>query len=68
MSGQCRDRITLVRVQIFNPAGDRVHLQTIATIDLRSLGEDLTLREAASALGDYGREYIKVASEYLAGD
>ena len=35
---------------------------------LRSLGEDLTLREAASALGDYGREYIKVASEYLAGD
>jgi PTS system mannose-specific IIA component len=35
---------------------------------LRSLGADLTLREAASALGDYGREYIKVATEYLAGD
>jgi len=35
---------------------------------LRSLGADLTLREAALALGDYGREYIKVATEYLAGD
>jgi len=35
---------------------------------LRSLGAELTLREAASALRDYGREHIKVATEYLAGD
>ncbi|MDF1526186.1 MAG: hypothetical protein RRA15_02035 [bacterium] len=35
---------------------------------LRSLGADLTLREAALALGDYGREYIKVATEYLEGN
>lgn len=35
---------------------------------LRSLSADITLREAASALRDYGREHIKVATEYLAGD
>lgn len=35
---------------------------------LRSLGAHLTLREAASVLRDYGREHIKVATEYLAGD
>jgi PTS system mannose-specific IIA component len=35
---------------------------------LRSLGPDNTLHEAASALRDYGREHIKVATEYLAGD
>jgi len=35
---------------------------------LRSLGAELTLRETASALRDYGREHIKVATEYLAGD
>ena len=35
---------------------------------LRSLGPDNSLREAASALRDYGREHIKVATEYLAGD
>jgi len=32
---------------------------------LHSLGADNTLREAASILRDYGREHIKVASEYL---
>jgi PTS system mannose-specific IIA component len=35
---------------------------------LRSLGPDNSLRETASALRDYGREHIKVAAEYLAGD
>lgn len=35
---------------------------------LRSLGPDNSLREAASALRDYGREHIKVATEYLAGN
>jgi PTS system mannose-specific IIA component len=35
---------------------------------LRSLGNGNTLHEAASALRDYGREHIKVATEYLAGD
>ena len=35
---------------------------------IRSIGSDITLREAALALGDYGREHIKVATEYLAGD
>ncbi len=35
---------------------------------LRSLGADVTLREAACALRDYGQEHIKVATEYLAGD
>jgi PTS system mannose-specific IIA component len=35
---------------------------------LRSLNADITLRETASALRDYGREHIKVATEYLAGD
>ena len=35
---------------------------------LRSLGPDNSLREVASALRDYGREHIKVAAEYLAGD
>jgi PTS system mannose-specific IIA component len=34
---------------------------------LRSLGADTTLHEAASVLRDYGREHIKVATEYLAG-
>ena len=34
---------------------------------LRSLGPDITLREAACVLRDYGREHIKVANEYLAG-
>jgi len=34
---------------------------------LRSLGADITLREAACILRDYGREHIKVATEYLAG-
>ena len=35
---------------------------------LRSLGSDISLRDAASALRDYGREHIKVANEYLAGE
>ncbi len=35
---------------------------------LRSLDGETSLREAASALRDYGREHIKVATEYLAGD
>jgi len=35
---------------------------------LNSIGADITLREAASALRDYGREHIKVAAEYLARD
>ena len=35
---------------------------------LRSLGVDITLHEAASVLRDYGRQHIKVATEYLAGD
>ena len=35
---------------------------------LRSLGTDITLREAASTLRDYGREHIKVATEYLVED
>ncbi len=34
---------------------------------LRSLGADITLRDAACTLRDYGREHIKVATEYLAG-
>jgi len=34
---------------------------------LRSLGADITLREAACTLRDYGQEHIKVATEYLAG-
>jgi len=33
----------------------------------RSLGAHITLREAACILKDYGREHIKVATEYLAG-
>lgn len=37
-------------------------------IKLRSLGTDKTLHEAASALRDYGREHIKVATEYLERD
>jgi PTS system mannose-specific IIA component len=37
-------------------------------VKLRSLGNDMTLHEAASALRDYGREHIKVATEYLEGD
>lgn len=35
---------------------------------LRSLGDDATLRETACLLRDYGREHIKVAAEYLAGE
>ena len=35
---------------------------------LRSLGPDIGLRDAASTLKDYGREHIKVANEYLAGE
>jgi PTS system mannose-specific IIA component len=35
---------------------------------LRGLGDDVTLHEAASALRDYGREHIKVATEYLEGN
>lgn len=35
---------------------------------LRSLEAVNTLHEAASALRDYGREHIKVATEYLARD
>ena len=35
---------------------------------LRGLAHDLSLREAAAALSEYGREHIKVATEYLAGD
>ena len=35
---------------------------------LRSLDRETSLREAASVLRDYGREHIKVATEYLAGD
>lgn len=35
---------------------------------LRNLGEDISLHEAASMLRDYGREHIKVATEYLEGE
>jgi PTS system mannose-specific IIA component len=35
---------------------------------LRGLAEDVTLNEAASVLRDYGREHIKVATEYLEGE
>lgn len=35
---------------------------------LRSLGNDMTLHEAATVLRDYGQEHIKVATEYLAGE
>ena len=35
---------------------------------LRGLSPDLSLREAAAVLSGYGREHIKVATEYLAGD
>ncbi|MDF1534944.1 MAG: hypothetical protein P1S46_00390 [bacterium] len=35
---------------------------------LRGLPPELTLRETAASLRDYGREHIKVATEYLAGD
>ena len=35
---------------------------------LRGLSQDLSLREAATVLSGYGREHIKVATEYLAGD
>jgi PTS system mannose-specific IIA component len=35
---------------------------------LHSLGDDVTLRTAACLLRDYGREHIKVATEYLTGD
>ncbi len=34
---------------------------------LASLGESLTLREAARVLRDHGREHIKAASDYLNG-
>ncbi len=35
---------------------------------IRGLPPDLSLRETAATLRDYGREHIKVATEYLAGD
>lgn len=35
---------------------------------LRGLAPDLSLRETAAVLSEYGREHIKVATEYLAGD
>jgi len=35
---------------------------------LFAFGPEMSLREAAVLLRDYGREHIKVATEYLAGD
>ena len=75
------DKGVILLVDMFGGTPSNISLSFLGTDDievvtgvnlpmltkLRSLGPDNTLHEAASALRDYGREHIKVATDYLAG-